>query len=118
MGTGGLTSLSGSTAVVALRLEGPDPSVKFRRERLLAELGLDCEASSLDEEASVAFWRAIRDVLPLAGPGDRAIWRISVAPSRGGEMGEAIGHRLHTRWYLHWAGGVVLGAIAGSHHVR
>src|SRR5260370_33137477 len=102
MGTGGLTSLSGSTAVAALRLEGPDPSVKFRRERLLAELGLDCEASSLDEEASIAFWRAIRDVLPLAGPGDRAIWRISVAPSRGGGLGQAIGEPLDTRWNSGW----------------
>src|SRR5207302_4811384 len=42
--TAGLSSLSGSTAVAALRLEGPHPSVEFRRERLLAELGSDCEA--------------------------------------------------------------------------
>src|SRR3954451_6771435 len=56
--TAGLPSLSGSTAVAALRLEGPSPSVTFRRERLLAELGSDCEANSLDDEASAAFWRA------------------------------------------------------------
>jgi glycolate oxidase FAD binding subunit len=112
--TAGLMSLSGSTAIAALRLEGPDPSVIFRRERLLAELGSDCEASSLDAEASIAFWRAIRDVLPLAGSGDRAIWRVSVAPSRGGELGEAIARRLDTTWYLDWAGGLVWAAIAGA----
>jgi glycolate oxidase FAD binding subunit len=112
--TAGLTSLSGSTAVAALRLEGPSPSVTFRRERLLAELGSDCEASSLDDEASVTFWRAVRDVLPLVGSGDRAVWRVSVAPSRGGELGEAIARRLDTSWYLDWAGGLVWAAIAGA----
>jgi glycolate oxidase FAD binding subunit len=114
LSTAGLTSLSGSTAVAALRLEGPSPSVTFRRERLLAELGSDCEASSLDDEASVTFWRAVRDVLPLAGSGDRAIWRVSVAPSRGGELGEAIARRLDTSWYVDWAGGLVWVAIAGA----
>ena len=107
-------SLPGSTAVAALRLEGPDPSVTFRRERLLAELGSDCEATSLDDESSIPFWQAVRDVLPLAGSGDRAIWRVSVAPSRGGELGEAIARRLDTSWYLDWAGGLVWAAIAGA----
>jgi glycolate oxidase FAD binding subunit len=112
--TAGLISLSGSSAVAALRIEGPNPSVTFRRERLLAELGSGCEAGSLDDEASISFWRAVRDVLPLAGSEDRAIWRISVAPSRGGELGEAIARRLDTSWYLDWAGGVVWAAIAGA----
>jgi glycolate oxidase FAD binding subunit len=80
----------------------------------LAELGSDCEASSLDDEASVTFWRAVRDVLPFAGSGDRAVWRVSVAPSRGGELGEVIAHRLDTIWYLDWAGGLVWAAIAGA----
>ena len=112
--TAGLTSLSGSTAVAALRLEGPHPSVIFRRDRLLAELGSDCEAGSLDDEASATFWRAVRDILPLARSGDRAIWRVSVAPSRGGELGEAMARRLDTSWYLDWAGGLVWAAIAGA----
>jgi glycolate oxidase FAD binding subunit len=112
--TAGLMSLSGSTAVTALRLEGPYPSVIFRRERLLAELGSDREASSLDDEASIPFWLAIRDVLPLAGSGDRVVWRVSVAPSRGGELGEAIARRLDASWYLDWAGGLVWTAIAGA----
>jgi glycolate oxidase FAD binding subunit len=112
--TTGLMSLPGSTAVAALRLEGPGPSVTFRRERLLAELGSDCEATSLDDESSIPFWQAVRDVLPLARSGDRAIWRVSVAPSRGGELGEAIARRLDTSWYLDWAGGLVWAAIAGA----
>ena len=112
--TAGLSSLSGSTTVAALRLEGPHPSVMFRRERLLAELGSGCDASSLDGQASVTFWRAVRDVLPLAGSEDRAIWRVSVAPSRGDELGEAVSRRLDASWYLDWAGGLLWAAIAGA----
>ena len=100
--------------MAALRLEGPYPSVIFRRERLLAELGSDCEASSLDDQASIALWRAVRDVLPLAGFGARAIWRVSVAPSRGDELGEAVSRRLDASWYLDWAGGLLWAAIAGA----
>jgi glycolate oxidase FAD binding subunit len=112
--TASLTSLPGLTAVAALRLEGPSPSVVFRREQLLAEFGSDCEATSLDDKGSVAFWRAIRDVLPLAGFGDRAIWRVSVASSRGAELGEAIARHLDAHWYLDWGGGLVWVAIAGA----
>ena len=86
----------------------------FRRERLLAELGSGCDASSLDDQASVTFWRAVRDVLPLAGSEDRAIWRVSVAPSRGDELGEAVSRRLDASWYLDWAGGLLWAAIAGA----
>src|SRR6516225_9842790 len=57
----GLAFVSPPTGVAALRLEGPDPSVKFRRERLLAELASDCEPHVLDEKASAAFWQAARD---------------------------------------------------------
>jgi glycolate oxidase FAD binding subunit len=39
---------------------------------------------------------------------------VSVAPSRGGELGEAIARRLDTSWYLDWAGGLVWAAIAGA----
>src|SRR6266404_7989683 len=77
-----LMPLSGVPGLAALRLEGPCPSVVFRRERLLAELGSDCESTTLDGESSTAFWRAMRDVEPLVGLADRAIWRVSVSPSR------------------------------------
>src|SRR5437016_10116323 len=61
----------GSPGMAALRLEGPPLSVAFRRERLLAELGSDCEAAVLQAEPSAEFWRSIRDVAPLSQPADR-----------------------------------------------
>jgi glycolate oxidase FAD binding subunit len=104
-------SVTGVPGVAALRLEGPRPSVAYRRERLLAELASDYEATTLDDEASSAFWRAMRDVEPLVGLADRAIWRVSVPPSRGTEIGERIARDLETRWYLDWGGGLVWLAV-------
>jgi len=109
-----LAFVSELTGVVALRLEGPAPSVVFRRDRLLSELASDCESNVLDDKASGAFWQAVRDVRPLAEFKDRAIWRISVAPSRGAELGEVIARSLDTKWYLDWAGGLVWLAVAGA----
>jgi len=112
--TTALDFLSGMRGVVALRLEGPDPSVAFRREKLLAELGSDCDSTSLNEEYSAAFWRAIRDVAPLGESADRTVWRVSVAPSRGAELGQAISRDLDATWYLDWGGGLLWVAVAGA----
>lgn len=112
--TARLPGLSGLAAVTALRIEGPTPSVIFRRDRLSAELGADCELELLHHDSSIAFWRAIRDVLPLAGLDDRSVWRISVAPSRGAEVAEAVARSLDANWYLDWAGGLIWAAVAGT----
>jgi glycolate oxidase FAD binding subunit len=100
--------------VVALRLEGPEPSVAFRGDRLLAELAAGRAATVLDAAASADFWRAVRDAQPFAALADRAIWRVSVAPARGAELGETIGRRLDAVWYLDWGGGLVWLAVAGA----
>ncbi len=104
----------GPYSMAALRLEGPPLSVAFRRERLLAELASDCEAVVLKPESSAEFWRSIRDVAPLSRPVDRVVWRISVAPSRGAELGERIARELDAGWYLDWAGGLLWVAVAGA----
>jgi len=109
-----LPFLTEPTGVAAVRLEGPAPSVTFRCDRLSAELAPDCEANVLDDIASSAFWQAVRDVRPLADLEDRVIWRVSIAPSRGAELGEVIARSLDTKWYLDWAGGLVWLAIAGA----
>jgi glycolate oxidase FAD binding subunit len=104
----------GRYSMAALRLEGLPLSVAFRRERLLAELASDCEAAVLEAEASVEFWRSIRDVAPLSQPVDRVIWRVSVAPCRGAELGEGIARELDSGWYLDWGGGLLWVAVAGA----
>lgn len=106
--------LSGPRGVAALRLEGPSPSVAFRRGQLLAEVGSGCESTVLDLEVSDAFWRFIRDAAPLLEPRDRAVWRISLAPKRGAELGELVGSALDADWYLDWGGGLLWVAVAGA----
>src|SRR6266446_5560637 len=104
----------GPYSMAALRLDGPPLSVAFRRERLFAELASDCEAVVLKPVSSADFWRSIRDVAPLSRPVARVVWRISVAPSRGAELGERIARELDAGWYLDWAGGLLWVAVAGA----
>jgi glycolate oxidase FAD binding subunit len=100
--------------IAALRLEGPAPSVAFRHERLISELSSEYESTVLEDQASAVLWRAVREVEPLAGLTERVLWRISVAPARGAEFGEAIAHSLDALWYLDWGGGLVWVAVAGA----
>ena len=112
--TAALTSLADLPGIAALRLEGPPPSVAFRRERLLAELTADCDATVLEDETSTAFWRAIRDVEPFADLAGRTVWRVLVAPSRGAELGEAISRAVEATWFVDWGGGLLWVAVASG----
>jgi glycolate oxidase FAD binding subunit len=103
-----------AAASLALRLEGPEPSVAFRRDRLLAELAAGGEATVLGGDASAGFWRGVRDVEPFAALADRIVWRVSVAPARGAELAQAVERRLDALWYLDWGGGLVWLAVAGA----
>ena len=109
---------AGSEAVparsVALRVEGPAPSVAFRREALALEHKSAAAADFLAEAESSALWRAIGEAAPLAGSGERAVWRVSVAPSRGAELAETVGRTLDAAWFLDWGGGLVWAAVAGT----
>jgi glycolate oxidase FAD binding subunit len=113
-------------AVTAFRLEGVAPSVIHRKGVLEALIGPFGALGELGEAASRAFWRAIRDVEPFAaaGPGgERYVWRISTAPSRGAEVGRALAERAQAEILYDWAGGLVWAALppaddAGASLVR
>lgn len=70
----------GSNAVTAIRIEGFVPSVAARSAALQELLGHAGPVSTLDGEASKAFWASIRDVEPFVD-GNQALWRLSVTPS-------------------------------------
>lgn len=106
--------------VVALRIEGPAPSVAFRRDSLILEHGA---AEVLGTSETIALWRAIGAVAPLSGLADRAVWRISVAPSRGAALALAIARALDAAWFLDWGGGLLWAAVpekadAGAQLIR
>src|SRR5580658_1262210 len=102
------------TAVTAFRLEGVAPSVAERKtvlEKLLAPFGT---LGSLDEAASRALWRAVRDVTPFAaaGPaGTRDLWRISTAPTQGTNVGRALAEQADAELFYDWAGGLIWAAL-------
>jgi glycolate dehydrogenase FAD-binding subunit len=101
-------------AVTAFRLEGVAPSVAHRKavlEKLAAPHGA---IGALGEEASRAFWRAIRDATPFAadGPaGGHDLWRISTAPACGAEIGGALAERTQAEILYDWAGGLIWAAL-------
>jgi glycolate oxidase FAD binding subunit len=92
------------TAITALRLEGVAPSVKHRRDGLEALLKSFGEITVFAEPDSRALWKAVRDVRPFTS-GERALWRISVAPTRGHEVAAAIGEG--AEYFYDWAGGLI-----------
>jgi glycolate dehydrogenase FAD-binding subunit len=102
-----------SPRAVALRVEGPAPPVAFRRAALREALAAgDCEI--LEPEGSAALWRAIGAAAPLAAFADRAVWRVSVVPSRGAELAQAVARQVEAAWFLDWGGGLVWIAVAAA----
>ncbi|HYM73559.1 MAG TPA: FAD-binding protein [Stellaceae bacterium] len=126
-----LASLPAAGGVVALRVEGPEPSVAYRRAALRREHAGVGEPAELGEIDTASLWRDIGNVAPLAGIADRAVWRLSVAPARGVEIAQAIARAIDAVWFLDWGGGLlwvaaiepgdagaatVRGALGGSGH--
>src|SRR5690242_1755772 len=108
-------SLPAGRAATLLRLEGVEPSVAHRRDVLQALLRPFGPIAVFDAPQSRALWQAIRDVVPFAadGPsGERHVWRISTVPTRGAEIGRAIGQNADAELIYDWAGGLVWAALA------
>jgi glycolate oxidase FAD binding subunit len=105
-GLGSPFSVSGAAYVPArraayLRIEDFASSVAYRCEKLRQQFG---ETEVLNTEDSQALWRELRDAAVL--PAGEALWRVSVAPSRGPavlQAAEAVG----LTGYLDWGGGLV-----------
>ncbi|PPD46102.1 MAG: glycolate oxidase subunit GlcE [Methylocystis sp.] len=105
----GVTPLSPEGAVAAIRIEGPQISVAMRRDALIAQLK-DCGASFdvLDQEKSAGLWAEVRDAAPVVARSGQ-IWRLSVAPSDGFKVVEAL-RGAGTPILAHlfdWAGGLI-----------
>jgi glycolate oxidase FAD binding subunit len=114
---GFLADFAAGRAVTALRLEGVEPSVKHRIQTLGALVKTFGSPAMLDAARSRNLWRNIRDVLPFAagGPfGARPVWRISVAPMRGAEVGHMIAAAGGGDVFYDWAGGLIWAALPPS----
>lgn len=87
-----------------LRIEDFAVSVKYRTEKLAAQLKEFGAAEILDTAESKALWRDIRDCKML-DTGD-AVWRVSVPPSAGPGVLRAV-EPLGVSGFLDWGGGLV-----------
>jgi glycolate oxidase FAD binding subunit len=92
--------------VTLARIEDFATSVAYRTERLRAELAPFGRAELLDDGASRAAWDSVRDAVPLHGEAG-AVWRVSVRPSAGPAVAEAVARGFGARWFLDWGGGLV-----------
>ena len=107
-GAAHLPAALGSGSRTLVRLEGLGFSVDYRVGELRRLFRRDGAAELLEGEAAASLWRSVRDAEPLAEPRDRAVWRISTAPSRGPELAGVIGRLLgDARWFFDWGGGLV-----------
>jgi glycolate oxidase FAD binding subunit len=113
-----------NAALTLLRIEGAQASVDYRAGALAKRLSGFGAVDILPADHAGKLWQSVRDVLPLAEPRATAIWRVSVAPTRGPAVVAAIrAKHAGVRYFYDWGGGLVWLAIpadgdAGAASVR
>jgi glycolate oxidase FAD binding subunit len=90
-----------------MRLEGFAPSVAYRLERLAGLMASHGATERLEAAQSETLWREIRDVRPFCDGTQRAVWRVSVAPSDGHRLMAALRLQTGVDGYYDWQGGLV-----------
>lgn len=96
-------------AVTALRIEGTPASVAHRVQEVAKMLAAFGATEELDRAKSLKLWQEIRDVTPFC-TGERAVWRVSVAPNAGAAIGAAA-RALGGEVFYDWGGGLVWAAV-------
>jgi glycolate oxidase FAD binding subunit len=89
-----------------LRVEGFASSVEHRLGELIKLLAPFGAKHALIGTESRRLWRAVRDAEYLAEPRERAIWRVSLSPSKGAEFVARLGATALSHYY-DWGGGLV-----------
>lgn len=101
-------SLIGADSATILRLEGTAASVAAAVAGLRGALPPFASSTLIEDVESQALWRAVRDVRPFwpdAEAGERALWRVSTAPSKGFEIARKISPA--AQLFYDWAGGLL-----------
>lgn len=105
---------AGESSRTLLRLEGSEASVAIRSEKLRRYLAAHGASEILEDAASRALWRDIRDVAALLDLSNKALWKISVAPDRGAAVSEMISRQVDAIWFYDWSGGLIWLAVDTS----
>jgi glycolate dehydrogenase FAD-binding subunit len=97
-----------------LRLEGITASAAHRARALAATLASFGVGEIVEDDASAALWRAIRDVAPFAAGGNLGawpVWRIVCPPASGGALGHALARETGGEVMYDWGGGLIWAAL-------
>jgi glycolate oxidase FAD binding subunit len=112
---GGLGELgSRGEAVTLLRLEGIAASADHRAASLGQALLPFAAAEIVEDAASAAVWRSVRDVVPFAAGGTLGawpVWRIVCPPASGGALGERLARDTGGDVIYDWGGGLIWAAL-------
>lgn len=103
----GAAHLPGKPAQTLFRLEGIQPSVVYRRQKLASHLKIFGASDYLSDKESSSEWKAIRDVERLSADDTRFVWKLSVTPSKAAETVARISKQLDVQYFYDWAGGLV-----------
>lgn len=98
------------SAVSAIRVEGPGPSVKCRANTLRHLLSKFGETEELHTSNTKALWREVCDVDYFVS-GKEQIWRLSVPPADGAKVAQNILDVIGGRVFFDWGGGLIWLAI-------
>ncbi|MEQ9813071.1 MAG: FAD-binding protein [Azospirillaceae bacterium] len=104
-GLAGTIGLDQPESATLLRIDGFAPSVDDRLSSL-RDLAREGEQTVLDDEASAALWRGIRDVQPFVGQ-EGIVWRLSVTPTEAAVAAERIAGRHGGQVFFDWGGGLI-----------
>ncbi|WP_373085407.1 FAD-binding protein [Sneathiella sp.] len=102
-------------SVLALKIEGPGPSVEFRCDAIRQMLAAYGKVEELHSHNSAEFWQFVGNVTAFSGV-TTPVWKLSVPPANAvqilsrleAETGEA-------DFYLDWAGGLIWLQMAEDH---
>ncbi len=100
-----------------IRLEGITASAASRAGSLARLLQSYGTAEIIEDSQSSALWAEIRDVVPFAASGPRAmwpVWRIVCPPASGGKLGQEIAKRSQGEVVYDWGGGLIWAALPPS----
>lgn len=104
-------------AVTLLRLEGITSSAKHRAVSLAAALASFGTAEIAEDSHSALLWAGVRDVVPFAASGPRAlwpVWRIVCPPASGGALGQGLAKGSQGEVIYDWGGGLIWAALPPS----
>lgn len=107
------TVAASAHSVLALRVEGPEPSVRQRLEALRLHVAGSGETGTLNADATVTLWREIGEARVFSADA-AVIWRLSVPPTAAGDLVAMFRAMLQAEFLLDWGGGLIWLALENA----